>query len=100
MFLIHLCPLIAYFQVRGLLGFPVVNVAAGYAHSAAITADARLFVWGSGATGKLGLGPVTGKEECYCSVPTPIVIGDYVSACARACVYMSVCLFYVRFFRI
>lgn len=70
----------ACMQVRGLLGFPVVGVAAGYAHSAAITADARLFVWGSGATGKLGLGPVTGKEECYCSVPTPIVIGDSVSA--------------------
>jgi len=77
----------ACIQVRGLLGFPVVGVAAGYAHSAAITADARLFVWGSGATGKLGLGPVTGKEECYCSVPTPIVIGDSVIACAalRVC---------------
>jgi len=47
--------------VQGLLGLPVVQVSCGYSHSAAVTADARLFVWGGGATGKLGLGPVTDK---------------------------------------
>lgn len=71
--------------VQGLLGSPVVTVACGFAHSAAITADAKLFVWGSGATGKLGLGPVSGKEECYCSMPTPVVIGDSVRVRRVSC---------------
>jgi hypothetical protein len=71
--------------VQGLLGLPVVRVACGYAHSAAVTADARLFVWGSGSTGKLGLGPVAGKEECYCSMPTPVTIGDNVRVRAVSC---------------
>ena len=29
-------------------------------------------MWGSGASGKLGLGPEALTAECYCSLPTPV----------------------------
>jgi hypothetical protein len=55
--------------VQGLLGLPVVQVACGYSHSAAVTADARLFVWGSASTGKLGLGAISDKVRvCVCGI--------------------------------
>jgi len=44
-----------------------------------------LWVWGSGATGKLGLGPVAGKEECFASAPTPLVIGDMARVRSVSC---------------
>lgn len=71
--------------VQSLLGLPVANVSCGFAHTAAVTADARLFVWGSGATGKLGLGPVAGKEECFCPMPTPLVLGSAARVRAVSC---------------
>mmetsp|Transcript_28555 Transcript_28555/g.36926 ORF Transcript_28555/g.36926 Transcript_28555/m.36926 type:complete len:1227 (+) Transcript_28555:37-3717(+) len=71
--------------VQGLLGLPVVQVACGYSHSAAVTADARLFVWGSASTGKLGLGVIADKEECYCSMPTAITVGDSVRVREVSC---------------
>jgi len=32
-------------------------------------------MWGSTATGKCGLGDIVDAQECYCSVPTKVVIG-------------------------
>ena len=33
-------------------------------------------MWGSGASGKLGLGPEALTAECYCSLPTPVALRD------------------------
>lgn len=49
------------------------SVSAGYGHNAAITIQGQVFVWGSGATGKLGLPftllPYEDLEHGYCPVP-------------------------------
>jgi len=42
--------------VMALGGKPVVVAAAGFAHSAAVTAGRELYMWGSAASGKLGVG--------------------------------------------
>jgi len=41
------------------LGIPVVSMAGGLAHSAAVTASGNVFVWGSNSHGQLG---VQGRE--------------------------------------
>ena len=46
------------------MGRPIIRVACGYNHTAALTIDGKMFVWGSGIAGKLGLGSIT-EEECY-----------------------------------
>ena len=61
--------------VQALAGQPVIRVSAGFSHTGAIAAGGDLYMWGSCATGKCGLGTVTKKQECYCSVPTKVVIG-------------------------
>jgi alpha-tubulin suppressor-like RCC1 family protein len=52
----------------------VEDVACGFSHSALVTTDQRLYVWGAGTTGKLGLGPITEQFECYCPEPTLLTI--------------------------
>lgn len=61
--------------VQALAGRPVLRVSCGYSHTAAIVAGGELYIWGSAATGKTGLGHITKIEECYCSVPTRVIIG-------------------------
>ena len=63
-----------------------MSIACGYSHSAAITADAQVFVWGSGSNGKLGQGAVTEKEDCFAvsndeggDEPAARVIATYVT---------------------
>ncbi len=46
------------------------QVSAGHSHSAAITVDGQLFIWGSGVSGKLGLGEITKEFECFAPLPT------------------------------
>jgi Ca2+-binding EF-hand superfamily protein len=58
--------------VQALQGMPVVRVACGFSHSAAVLAGGELFTWGSAANGKCGLGTVTEGEECYVAVPTKV----------------------------
>jgi E3 ubiquitin-protein ligase HERC4 len=41
--------------VDGLWALPVVQLAAGDAHSAALTSSGHMFVWGSNHFGQLGL---------------------------------------------
>ena len=53
-------------------GKKVYQVACGYSHSALVTRDQQLYVWGAGTTGKLGLGVITEQYECYCPEPTPV----------------------------
>ena len=62
--------------VQALVGKPVVRVSAGYGHSGVIVAGGEVFMWGSGAAGKCGLGAFMDKEECYVSVPTRVLIGQ------------------------
>ena len=69
--------------VEALAGRPVVRVSAGFAHTGAITLGGHLFMWGSVAGGKCGLGPIVDKAECYCSVPTKIMVGANDNRVAR-----------------
>lgn len=61
--------------VQALYGRPVLRVSCGYSHTGAIVAGGDLYMWGSAANGKCGLGPLVKKEECYCSIPTKVPIG-------------------------
>lgn len=71
--------------VEALAGRPVVRVACGFDHTAALTIDAKLYVWGSATDGKLGLGGITSTQSCFCSVPTPIVVGRDVRVRRVSC---------------
>lgn len=71
--------------VQALLGKPVIRVSAGFAHTGAIVAGGDLYMWGSAATGKCGLGTVTKKVECYCSVPTKVIVGKSRTIRKLAC---------------
>jgi len=59
-------------MVKKLKGKPIVRVSCGQSHSAAICSKGDLYVWGSCQTGKLGLGAMTEKQECYCSIPSKL----------------------------
>ena len=61
--------------VQALNGRPVVRVACGYSHTGAVVSGGDLYMWGSAANGKCGLGDIVDTEECYCSVPTRIIVG-------------------------
>jgi hypothetical protein len=61
--------------VQALAGRPVVRVAAGYAHTGAVVLGGQLYMWGSVVGGKCGLGEVVNQSECYCSVPTRVLVG-------------------------
>lgn len=61
--------------VQALAGRPVVRVACGYSHTGAVVAGGDLFMWGSGANGKLGVGSIVAKEECFSSLPTRVIVG-------------------------
>ena len=61
--------------VQALSGRPVLRVDCGYSHTAAVVGGGDLYVWGSTAAGKLGLGEIVDKEECFCSLPTKVIVG-------------------------
>mmetsp|Transcript_12218 Transcript_12218/g.18487 ORF Transcript_12218/g.18487 Transcript_12218/m.18487 type:complete len:1399 (+) Transcript_12218:55-4251(+) len=63
--------------VQALNGRPVTRVSCGYSHTGAIVSGGDLYMWGSCALGKCGLGgpDVIGNVECYCSVPTKVIVG-------------------------
>ena len=51
--------------VRGCLEWEhVVEVAAGLRHCLALTLDGRMFAWGYGAHGQIGVGDRTGLFAC------------------------------------
>jgi alpha-tubulin suppressor-like RCC1 family protein/Ca2+-binding EF-hand superfamily protein len=62
--------------IQALKNSPVVRVSCGHSHTGAIIAGGQLFMWGSTAFGKCGLGGVDilGTQDCYCSIPTRISI--------------------------
>lgn len=49
---------------------PPTQISAGHSHSAVVTRDGRCFIWGSGVSGKLGLGEITEAFECFAPLPT------------------------------
>jgi alpha-tubulin suppressor-like RCC1 family protein len=53
-------------KVRGLEGHTVAQVAAGGTHSLAVTSAGRMFIWGRGSYGRLGLG--AGAKDAYAPV--------------------------------
>jgi len=55
--------------VQALESIPVVALACGHAHSACITGARDLYVWGSAASGQLGVGDHAKEAECYASLP-------------------------------
>lgn len=60
--------------VQALYGRPVLRVSCGYSHTGAIVAGGDLYMWGSAASGKCGLGAIVKIEECYCSIPSKVMI--------------------------
>ncbi|KAL0909012.1 hypothetical protein M5K25_023533 [Dendrobium thyrsiflorum] len=56
------------FQISG-LPEKVVQISAGYHHSAAVTEDGRLFIWGNNSCGQLGLGK---RAKSVVSTPTRV----------------------------
>ncbi|KAK7233594.1 guanyl-nucleotide exchange factor, partial [Aureococcus anophagefferens] len=61
--------------VQALASVPVLKVSCGHSHSACITTAKDLYVWGSAASGKLGLGEAARDVECYASLPTSLRLG-------------------------
>jgi alpha-tubulin suppressor-like RCC1 family protein/Ca2+-binding EF-hand superfamily protein len=61
--------------VQALGGRPVLRVDCGYSHTGCIVAGGDLYMWGSAGTGKCGLGEITNTVECYCSIPTRVLVG-------------------------
>ena len=55
--------------VQALASTPVLTTACGYSHMACVTTSRDLYVWGSAASGKLGLG-LAAKEEGVLRFPT------------------------------
>jgi alpha-tubulin suppressor-like RCC1 family protein/Ca2+-binding EF-hand superfamily protein len=56
-------------------GMHVVRAACGFSHSAAVLSTGELFMWGSAANGKCGIGNITEAEECYIVSPTRVIVG-------------------------
>mmetsp|Transcript_11175 Transcript_11175/g.18304 ORF Transcript_11175/g.18304 Transcript_11175/m.18304 type:complete len:1490 (-) Transcript_11175:3642-8111(-) len=57
---------------------PVIRVACGHSHTGAIVSGMSrndLYMWGSTVSGKCGFGAVVASEECFCSIPTKVLVG-------------------------
>lgn len=63
--------------VQALRNHPVVRASCGHSHTGAVIAGGDLYMWGSTAFGKCGLGgpEVLGTQDCYCSIPTRVLVG-------------------------
>jgi alpha-tubulin suppressor-like RCC1 family protein len=71
--------------VPRLKGHSITAISAGYAHSSAVTASGQLYVWGSAANGKLGLGPLDPKFEGFSHSPTLVNFPDSCKIAAVSC---------------
>lgn len=69
--------------VDGLWALPVAHLAAGAAHSAAVTAAGFLFTWGANSRGQLGL-PAVAEVAAYHQVRFPAQVCHHRSCYLRA----------------
>lgn len=61
--------------IQALAERAVVRVSCGYSHTGAVVSGGDLYMWGSTSGGKCGLGDIVTREECYCSIPTRVLVG-------------------------
>lgn len=71
--------------VQSLRGRPIIKVSCGHSHTGAVAAGGDLFMFGSASVGKCGLGLLSATDECYCSIPTQISVGDHLRARKVSC---------------
>ncbi len=50
----------------------IIDISCGYSHSAAVSKNGDLFLWGSASSGELGFGGQ--KAEYYCHTPTQLLL--------------------------
>jgi alpha-tubulin suppressor-like RCC1 family protein len=60
--------------VTALAARPVVRMSAGFNHTAAVTAGGQLWTWGSGSSGKLGVGEC--PSDAYLAAPAKVLLGS------------------------
>lgn len=63
-------------RVEALFGLPVMQLAAGEAHSLAVTAGGVVYAWGRNKRGQLGIGSATSKE----ALPRRVTLPEGASA--------------------
>lgn len=68
---------IEYFMRKNIT---IVDIAVGGGHTLALSSDGRLFAWGFGTNGRLGLGDDMDRQE-----PTPVTFFDDKDVLAIAC---------------
>ncbi|OQS03440.1 hypothetical protein THRCLA_04258, partial [Thraustotheca clavata] len=75
-------------RVKTLHSTFIKEIACAFDHSAALSVDGQVFVWGSAATGKLGIGPLDDKYEQYALYPMLLKMPNHRRirqvACGRA----------------
>jgi alpha-tubulin suppressor-like RCC1 family protein len=64
--------------VTALAARPVVRMSAGFNHTAAVTAGGQLWTWGSGSSGKLGVGECS--SDAYIAAPAKVLLGTSSSS--------------------
>jgi alpha-tubulin suppressor-like RCC1 family protein len=72
--------------VEELRGVSIVGASCGQSHSAAISSDGILFMWGADAA-SLGFGELPDGDEYFCSIPTRLVIPSCKSVVRVSCGY-------------
>ena len=48
------------------------RMSCGFSHSAVVSMNGQVLVWGSAVSGKLGIGDLAKKYECFCPMPHPV----------------------------
>ena len=71
--------------VQSLIGRPIVKVSCGYSHTGVVVAGGELYMFGSASLGKCGLGLINVTDECFCSIPTKVTVGDHQRVRKVAC---------------
>lgn len=61
-------------HVKELKGSIISNISCGNTHSAAVSDDGRLFLWGGSNSSQLGFGQFSDSREYCCPIPTQLII--------------------------